>query len=178
MGDSSAGALAELAKILTRKGYNVLGTRNFLMPNNMLLIRPESANLIKAAKGVERAKEFANNILNSKEKAARSNVLTKVSFALTTFAWRLLQTKPMQKLFKFKLKKDLCVKCNKCALYCPVKNITPNAEGLPEFNLNCNFCMRCISYCPKNAIKFFVLNSKVYKALDAQGEKECFHPNF
>ena len=43
-----------------------------------------------------------------------------------------------------------CVKCEKCAVECPVGAIPPADPASPG-NDNCISCMRCISVCPVSA---------------------------
>lgn len=45
-----------------------------------------------------------------------------------------------------------CTGCGKCAKVCPLKNITPDPSGRPQWNHRCTQCMACYHYCPHNAI--------------------------
>jgi ferredoxin/flavodoxin len=46
-----------------------------------------------------------------------------------------------------------CIGCGTCMKVCQVKNIEIK-DGRPEYLHNCQRCMACIQYCPKNAIGF------------------------
>lgn len=79
-------------------------------------------------------------------------------------------TKIMWKMFKgfYKLDKKKtnarCIKCGKCILYCPVKNISIK-EGKVVFGDKCENCFACIQRCEKMAIEFGkikVTNSRRY----------------
>ena len=48
---------------------------------------------------------------------------------------------------------DACISCGKCALRCPLNNISL-AEGKPVWNGNCTHCMACIGGCPTKAIEY------------------------
>lgn len=47
---------------------------------------------------------------------------------------------------------DKCDSCGLCAAICPVGNIELK-EGKPVWNHNCEQCMACIQWCPKEAIQ-------------------------
>jgi ferredoxin len=69
-----------------------------------------------------------------------------------------------QKIIKFHIIKNKCIKCGLCIDICPVKNIS-SSNGYPVFDgKKCQLCMKCISYCPSKSIKSFFVN-KTYKAL-------------
>ena len=46
-----------------------------------------------------------------------------------------------------------CSGCGKCAALCPVNSITLES-GKPVFTGNCEQCMACIQWCPKQAINY------------------------
>ncbi|TFG17875.1 MAG: 4Fe-4S dicluster domain-containing protein [Promethearchaeota archaeon] len=59
----------------------------------------------------------------------------------------------MDKLIKFSVDPDRCIKCLKCVKECPVENITYDeiSEKITIFN-NCMWCMRCYTRCPTQAV--------------------------
>lgn len=46
-----------------------------------------------------------------------------------------------------------CVGCGLCEQLCPNRNITIK-DSVPVFGSNCELCLGCLNYCPKNAIDF------------------------
>jgi ferredoxin len=48
---------------------------------------------------------------------------------------------------------EKCNGCGICKKVCPVKNIRL-VDNKPEFTHNCQRCMACIQYCPKQAIQY------------------------
>ncbi|MCL2388802.1 MAG: EFR1 family ferrodoxin [Elusimicrobia bacterium] len=178
MCDSAAKATAELANTLKHKGYNVLSAREFKMPNNMLLIQADAKNKAKLEKGLSDIESFAESILSGNMLPEKSCAISKISFKITNFAWKLLMKSFFQKILRFKLKEKVCSKCKLCAKICPTQNIILNSDGFPKWELTCVFCLRCVSYCPQNAVKFFILGSKTYKALTPEEANKCFKPNF
>lgn len=59
---------------------------------------------------------------------------------------------------------DKCISCGTCAKVCPCKNIVME-NGRPTFKHQCNFCMSCVSYCPKGAFEYTV-NPEMKKKCD------------
>ena len=62
---------------------------------------------------------------------------------------------------------DKCISCGKCMQLCPTNNITmvskdgseidsgvSSGEFKPNWNGNCTHCMRCICFCPTEAIEY------------------------
>ena len=48
---------------------------------------------------------------------------------------------------------DKCISCGKCALRCPLNNISIEG-GKPVWKGRCTHCMACICYCPTSAIEY------------------------
>lgn len=54
--------------------------------------------------------------------------------------------------YGYRVKKDLCINCEKCIKNCPTQNIYRDKNGDIRFHHNCLMCMRCSMNCPKDAI--------------------------
>jgi ferredoxin len=52
-----------------------------------------------------------------------------------------------------------CNACGLCGKVCPVRNIALQ-DGKPVWQHRCEFCMACISYCPKKAIQWKKVTQK------------------
>lgn len=48
-------------------------------------------------------------------------------------------------------KEDPCNQCGVCSRVCPLGNITQSESG-PVWAENCDFCMACYHWCPRNAV--------------------------
>lgn len=55
---------------------------------------------------------------------------------------------------KFKVNKELCMKCGKCVRACPLHNIKMNQNGIITWNGHCTHCLRCYHICPRHAINY------------------------
>ncbi len=174
MGDSSLKAAANFGDILKKKGYSLIATKGFKMPNNLISIQSEEKNIEKRNKAYIKIASFALDILNSAAKPEKTNIFFKMCLAVSSFITLLWEKKPAQKLINMKVIKEKCVKCGLCAKICPVKNIS--YKDFPYFDGNkCQICMRCVSYCPTGAIdSLFVNKGKVYKGLNESEMKGCF----
>jgi ferredoxin len=64
---------------------------------------------------------------------------------------------------KFKINKNKCNKCGICANLCPLENI--EIKDVIQFKDKCIFCLRCVSYCPQQAMSNKIL-LKTYRALN------------
>ena len=172
MGDSSLKMAANTGAVLQRKGYSVIGTKGFNMPNNFIAVQPDKNNKAKIQKAYLKIESYALDILNGIAKPEKTNFFLKFVYAVTKFITNAWNWKISQKLMKLKLDKNKCLKCGLCAKICPVKNIS--GDEYPVFGISkCQFCLRCASYCPSQAIgKFFIL--KTYRALDDKETKEWF----
>lgn len=51
------------------------------------------------------------------------------------------------------IKHDICVKCGKCILYCPLKALSNEGDSISLNSNTCIGCGECIAVCPNGAIK-------------------------
>lgn len=54
----------------------------------------------------------------------------------------------------FSVNPQKCTTCGKCIRICPLKNMQPNAAGMPEWLGHCTHCLRCFHACPQHAIEY------------------------
>ncbi|WP_413854414.1 EFR1 family ferrodoxin [Candidatus Ruminimicrobium bovinum] len=165
MGDSSCGMIAHIAKILENKNYKVIGAKGFIMPNNFLLVRSDKANKKRIEKTFVKVEEYVKGIINSKGYVRKNNFFSSVSFFISSFiTTKLWNTKLAKKIMKFKTDKTKCNACGMCAEICPLGNI--NIKEFPEFGNKCIFCLRCVSYCPQQAMSNKIL-LRTYRAFSS-----------
>lgn len=150
MGDSSLKMIASIAKQLENKGYKIIASKEFKMPNNFLLVENEDKKLKKLNITMPLVEKFAEDIAEGKADTVKGSFIYSLFFVFTSFVVSTWNWKLSQKMIAFKIDKTLCTKCNLCADICPKNNITMNE--FPVFNNKCEICLRCISYCPVKAI--------------------------
>jgi len=158
MGDSSFKMIAFIAKELENKGYKIIGSKEFKMPNNFLLVENEDKKLKKLNITMPLVEKFSEDIIAGKADTVQGSFMSSLFFIFTSFVVSTWNWKLSQKMITFKIDKNICTKCGLCADICPKNNITMNE--FPVFNGKCEMCLRCISYCPVKAIssKFLYKN--------------------
>ncbi|MDR3111770.1 MAG: EFR1 family ferrodoxin [Elusimicrobiota bacterium] len=174
MGDSSLKCAQNFGNVLKKKGYFLTGAQGFLMPNNFIAVRSKEKNSIKREKAFKKTDAFVDSIIDGTAILfSKTNLFFRLCFKLTDFITNLWRTKLVQKFFKFELLWNSCTRCGLCTKICPTKNISQldlpsftDKPDLPSFDgKKCQFCLRCISYCPKQSIKSFFVR-KTYRALE------------
>ncbi|MBO7611247.1 MAG: EFR1 family ferrodoxin [Elusimicrobia bacterium] len=164
MGDCSFGMIAHIAKILEKKNYKIIGAKGFIMPNNFLLVLKDDKNIARIEKNLLKVEEYAKGIINGNGYIRKSNILSSIAFSVTSLVTtKLWKTKLAQKIMKFKIDKTKCNGCGSCAMICPAENI--EIKDIPQFKDNCVFCLRCVSYCPQQALSNKIL-LKTYRAVN------------
>ncbi len=154
----SGGIVGPLKDTMRRKGYQTLGAIEIIMPDNLFARkdRPE-ANTRIIERGLQKARSFADELIENRAKWGKCGIwgygmygafLTAIFFLLPP--WQVL----LKRVLMPNIRKDRCIRCNLCAKLCPTDNITPSDQKhtYPTFRYRCEACMRCIAYCPKNAI--------------------------
>lgn len=144
----SGGIVGPLKKILTQKGYNTIGAKEIIMPNNLFPKKSyDTKNEAKVKRGLEQAEHYANAILRGRSSWRRVPILSDFMgiFSQAPWAWNFLR-----RGYHLEADREKCVKCGLCAKLCPVENI--ELDEYPEYKDACVICMRCVSFCPKQAI--------------------------
>jgi len=144
----SGGVVGPMRRIVERKGYKPVGAREIRMPNNLFPRRiDEERNAKKIDAGLAEAERFAKDILAGASKWGRvpggSDVMS--LFSQWNATWKFFRW-----LYDLQIDRERCTKCGLCARLCPIGNI--EMREYPELKGGCEFCMRCISFCPAGAV--------------------------
>jgi len=139
------------------KGFNVLYSEHFLMPNNVctpFLPLPYTNDRAKIEPRLIRSGKkvinFAKTIISSKQKLRGFNFLSRVAGGL--------QRIPYRKAFP-NLRNDIgidqsnCTNCLQCVKICPSGNLYVN-DNVISTTGDCILCLRCYNYCPESAITY------------------------
>lgn len=153
-----------LRKILLSKGYFVISTYKYLMPDNVsFMFSKELADEKVISKRINDSKEKANkdfdNLYLGKYEQIKSNVFKSfISWTLYSFFKKGLKKK------RWVFDKEKCTFCSVCENICPTKNIIVKKQKRDvKFLDKCMFCTRCYNFCPVNAINYKSNKSKDYK---------------
>lgn len=151
-GSDAGNAYKYNRKLAEEMKLEYMGTAGFKMPCNHITMFdvPEKAEadekiaaalpLIEAAA----AEIAAGKIL--KEPTVSIADRMKSGMINTPFYSLFIQTKPFYTT-------DDCIGCGKCALLCPLNNISIENKK-PVWGQNCTHCMSCICRCPQGAIEY------------------------
>lgn len=167
MAGFSGGVVGLLHSALSKKGYELIGAKEIIMPSNVFYVYPKNLNAWMQERGARIAQRYAEGLVKDR---ARWTALPLLFNRLSEWYDGLLQkiwfSDWNQKKFGFKVDKNKCSKCGICAALCPVDNIVMGEY--PEHRCQCNFCMRCVSWCPQKAIPCgFNFKGKTYTAFRA-----------
>lgn len=140
----------QVRRLIINKNYSPLGASEIIMPNNINFKKyNEVKTQEKIRKGLEKAKYFAHDLVYGNSKWKPIPLLPTVvnKMKLQNKAWSFLA-----KRWMFSVDNIRCIRCGICYKLCPVDNI--EMENYPEYLDRCQFCLRCISFCPTGAISF------------------------
>ncbi len=161
LAEYSGGIVGPLKKLLNKKGYKTIGAIEIIMPSNLFAKLNEEEKQEKIEKGKNKAREFCKLLLENKTKWEKQNIISDVLSLITRMEHPLNR---MRGFFKIEVDKIKCVKCGICEKLCPVNNIT--IKDFPQFAHSCNYCMRCIMFCPENALNLKYFNLSQYKSTE------------
>jgi ferredoxin len=160
LGGLSAGIMAPMKRILEEKGYRAVGIRQIRMPLN-LIHHKEDAKARLIGRGLGEARGYARDLAGGRASWGSLGYLSDLSKLLLSnrLVWWLARQYP-----KMRVAEDNCVRCGTCARICQAGNIA--MEDKPRHGGNCQVCMRCYAYCPREAILYSDI-FKRYRAVDA-----------
>ena len=142
-----------LDRILKKKGYIKHGEFHYVMPYNMIFRHSDDMAALMWQAARNTAPSDADKIFAGEEAQLKAGLLA----VMTRFVVA-VEHKAMPYLGRlFKVKKEKCISCGKCAKLCPMLNIEMK-DGLPVFGKNCIGCTACSFNCPADAISIGVLN--------------------
>lgn len=147
------------ALLLKLKGYNVRGTMSVDMPSNWFSFHPIQ-NIESQKAIIDRAKDktysFMEKIISKEKVWFTLNNLYELIWGFFLFfislGYLFIGRFFLAKLFFSNSRCDGCGVCAKC---CSVDAIKMDGKGAPRpfWKYNCESCMRCAAFCPKNAIE-------------------------
>ena len=166
LGGTSGGIIGPLRKTVVNSGYTPIGAMEIQMPSNIFFIQDKEKCDIIIQKGLQAAEKYALDLINGKAEWGRIPILSDAVNLFSRSTLKLTGIDIHQKFFLFKVNKEKCNKCGICVGLCPTKNIRIDGGNYPEHGLNCQYCLRCTSLCPKQAIPCkFNYKGKTYSAV-------------
>jgi ferredoxin/flavodoxin len=162
MGAFSGGIVGPLRDELQAKGYNTIGAQEIVMPSNWMKNKGEERNQKKRDAGMQVARKYAHDLLYGISSWPKLPVVPNLFKYLGS---EKIWAKMAQKL-PIKIDETKCIRCGLCFKLCPVDNIV--MDGYPEYDEKCQFCMRCVAFCPTQAISILGKTTEPYRAVKAE----------
>ena len=165
----SGGIVGPVHEIAKKKGYKPIGAEEIVMPPNIFYIQDEKTCQEKVQKGLEKAEKYALDIISGKSKWGRVPVLSDAVYYTSIAGLKVTESNLNQKLLRLEVNDEECHRCGICAKLCPVKNITLPEGEYPVHGFNCEYCLRCTSFCPRVAVSCPInYKGKTYRAVKAR----------
>jgi ferredoxin len=136
-----------IGSLLRRRGFEPTGIREIVMPSNFILHAALEKNRAVLRRGIRAAAEFAEEIAAGNASWPRRSILSAAAYPMARLCAGIFS----KTLSRFETTGE-CVGCGLCAELCPTGNIAME-DGHPVWNGKCGLCLRCVSFCPKNAIR-------------------------
>lgn len=137
----------KLFRLLHKKGFDIMLEKHLLMPYNVVFRYKDS--LVKQMYLYNEAlcQLIIKNLVTGKRESIKYHFRHKLASLIFRVQWAgaILNGR----IYTVNRKK--CISCNLCVNSCPTKNITLK-NGRFKFDSCCAMCMRCVMFCPANAI--------------------------
>ena len=148
----SGNALGMIEKILQKKGIKLDYVEEIKMPTNYIVsyppLDPDKLEEILNNSSIK-VDNAAKSISNHVQQPVKMNVLSRT---LINNLYRILFRNISKWDEKF-VANNKCTCCGQCRDVCPVENIKI-VNSNPVWQHNCERCLRCIQWCPTEAIQY------------------------
>jgi len=164
----SGAIVGPLKKLLTSKGYTCIGAKEILMPSNYFPKTIDTnKNGEKVEKGLVSARRYAEELVRGESTWGRIPLFPDLFYLLccNDFLMKNVNTAAGKKM---EVDTDTCRQCGICEKLCPTGNISTDNSGHPLFGESCEVCMRCLCFCPVEAISIPGKNFARYRAVKAR----------
>lgn len=166
MGMFSGAIVGPLKHLLTKKGYHCIGAQEIVMPNNWFPKKIDAeANKNIIDRGLAKARAYADAIAGGTSAWPRVPLLPEIFYYLCNnpFMLRTFNLAPGKSIT---LDRQRCTRCGLCARLCPVGNI--DMQDYPRFLGRCEVCLRCLCFCPRDALAIPGKPFARYRAVEGQ----------
>lgn len=165
----SGGIVGPVRKIAKKKGYTPIGACEIIMPPNIFYIEDEETCKKKVEKGLMKARKYAETLIKGEAKWGRVPIFSDVMYFTSLIGLKITESDLNQKLLNFNPDEERCSKCQICHRLCPIDNIIIEKNGYPKHLKHCQYCLRCTSFCPKDATSCHInYKGKKYQAVKAK----------
>jgi len=136
-----------LYRILQRKGFDIFQNRHFLMPYNIMFRYRDSL-----AKQMHQTTEALSRLFAKQiATGARKKLRFPLRHRLLSIVLRIQQPAARFNGHFYSVNSSKCSQCMLCEQTCPTRNISFK-DGKFKFDGSCVMCMRCVMFCPEDAL--------------------------
>jgi ferredoxin/flavodoxin len=138
-----------LWRLLTRKGYDVMLETHMLMPYNILFRYPDSLAKQMYLYTEAQSRQLAIRVTSGE----CDNIRFHVRHIVFSFLFRIEWPGAKFNGLLCSVNSKKCTQCGLCTKMCPTGNIRIENSRV-RFGGQCAMCMRCAMFCPKDAVRF------------------------
>lgn len=147
-----------LRKMLRTKGYELRAIYSVQLRNTYVCLPffdtdSPAVEAEKQTKAESRLHEIARSIAH-RAPSTPADIHPGVLPGFKSYVLRPLFNLLLTNERHFKLNPQLCTRCKRCMRNCPLHNITPAADGTPQWGSHCTHCLACYHSCPQHAINY------------------------
>lgn len=147
-----------LRRLLHRKGWDVPAVFSVRMRNTYVCLPGFDVDPLPVVREkeeeAERLLESVGGRIVCRERTGAADVVPGACPWLKTYVLRPLFNLLLVSDRRFRVNRQTCIRCGRCAAECPLDNIRPAADGTPEWRGVCTHCLRCYHGCPVRAIDY------------------------
>ncbi len=152
-GGNPAGTLPQLAKLLKEQGVTLQAGFSVVQPDNYILWHGALPVEKQAGLFTAKANRISGivDVVKNKKSAPLEQNSPPINFVLgLVYKAGISHFAESDKNFRVT---ERCTQCGQCTRICPRANITLE-EGAIRWHHDCEMCLACIQWCPKEAIQY------------------------
>ena len=160
MAGTRTGLINYILDLQKKRKFQILGLKNIRMPNNYFPKQVDiEENEKRIIQGIESADKFVQDIITRKIFKDKKDFLSRLFNPVGNSKWL---WKLVKRMYKFKILKENCLRCQICIKGCPTKNFELVENEIIRKN-KCELCLRCLTLCPNQAIQVEKKTYTIYK---------------
>ncbi len=112
--------MGPIRRMVKKRGYSPIGACEIVMPINIFYIQDQRTSHYKIKKGLQRADEYAQSLMEGKAMWGRVPLISDFIHLISMVSWKLAAWNLHQRYLKFKSQDEKCNQCVYARNYVPV----------------------------------------------------------